>query len=114
MAEFKERERSYFSSCTTACFKLIREDGDQKGISKTSDLIELGSEMGFVKKSGSFYSMGDTKLGQGSENVEVFLKSNPEMMDQLEARIREKMEEDANPPSSAPPSTNNVAESVEA
>jgi len=69
-----------------------------EGISKTGDLIELGGEMGFVKKSGSFYSMGETKLGQGRENAKVFLKSNPEMMDQLEARIREKMEEELSPP----------------
>ena len=85
-----------------------------EGISKTGDLIELGGEMGFVKKSGSFYSMGETKLGQGRENAKVFLKSNPEMMDQLEARIREKMDEDAAPPPVAPQSSNNVAESVEA
>ena len=85
-----------------------------EGISKTGDLIELGGEMGFVKKSGSFYSMGETKLGQGRENAKVFLKSNPDMMDQLEARIREKMDEDATPPSGAPQSTNNVAASVEA
>jgi recombination protein RecA len=85
-----------------------------EGISKTGDLIELGGEMGFVKKSGSFYSMGETKLGQGRENAKVFLKSNPDMMDQLEARIREKMDEDAAPPPSAPQSTNNVAASVEA
>ena len=69
-----------------------------EGISRTGDLIELGGEMGFVKKSGSFYSMGETKLGQGRENAKVFLKSNPDMMDQLEAMIREKMEEDSNPP----------------
>lgn len=85
-----------------------------EGISKTGDLIELGGEMGFVKKSGSFYSMGETKLGQGRENAKVFLKSNPEMMDQLEARIREKMDEDAAPPTVAPQSSNNVAASVEA
>ena len=85
-----------------------------EGISRTGDLIELGGEMGFVKKSGSFYSMGETKLGQGRENAKVFLKSNPDMMDQLEANIREKMEEDAAPPPVAPQSSNNVAASVEA
>ena len=69
-----------------------------EGISKTGDLIELGEEMGFVKKSGSFYSMGETKLGQGRENAKVFLKSNPNMMDHLEATIRAKMEEDLKPP----------------
>ena len=81
-----------------------------EGISRTGDLIELGEEMGFVKKSGSFYSMGETKLGQGRENSKVFLKSNPEMMDQLEARIRAKMEEDLNPPEP----DKKVEESVEA
>ncbi len=73
-----------------------------EGISKTGDLIELGSDMGFVKKNGSFYSMGETKLGQGRENAKVFLKSNPKMMDQLETRIREKMGADATHPIDTP------------
>ncbi len=81
-----------------------------EGISKTGDLIELGEEMGFVKKSGSFYSMGETKLGQGRENAKVFLKSNPNMMDHLEATIRAKMEEDLKPPDP----DKKVEESVEA
>lgn len=85
-----------------------------EGISRTGDLIELGEEMGFVKKSGSFYSMGETKLGQGRENAKVFLKSNPELMDQLEAKIREKMEEEANPAAEAPEPKNTVTANIEA
>lgn len=85
-----------------------------EGISRTGDLIELGGEMGFVKKSGSFYSMGETKLGQGRENAKVFLKSNPELMDQLEAKIREKMEEEANPAAEAPEPKNTVTANIEA
>ena len=85
-----------------------------EGISKTGDLIELGGEMGFVKKSGSFYSMGETKLGQGRENAKVFLKANPDMMDQLEAMIREKMEEEANPAAEAPEPKNTVTANIEA
>jgi recombination protein RecA len=85
-----------------------------EGISKTGDLVELGEEMGFVKKSGSFYSMGETKLGQGRENAKAFLKSNPDMMDGLEAKIREKMEEDANPPEQAPEPKKTVTANIEA
>ena len=85
-----------------------------EGISRTGDLIELGGETGFVKKSGSFYSMGETKLGQGRENAKVFLKSNPELMDQLEAKIREKMEEEANPAAEAPEPKNTVTANIEA
>ena len=85
-----------------------------EGISRTGDLIELGGEMGFVKKSGSFYSMGETKLGQGRENAKMFLKSNPELMDQLEAKIREKMEEEANPAAEAPEPKNTVTANIEA
>lgn len=85
-----------------------------EGISKTGDLIELGEEMGFVKKSGSFYSMGETKLGQGRENAKVFLKSNPDIMDGLEAKIREKMEEDAKPPAEAPEPKKTVTANIEA
>ncbi|MDP6065013.1 MAG: recombinase RecA [SAR202 cluster bacterium] len=85
-----------------------------EGISRTGDLIELGGEMGFVKKSGSFYSMDETKLGQGRENAKVFLKSNPELMDQLEAKIREKMEEEANPAAEAPEPKNTVTANIEA
>lgn len=59
-----------------------------KGISKTGDLIELGSAQGIIKKSGAFYSYGETRLGQGRENAKDFLAQHPEIADSIEARIR--------------------------
>ena len=50
-----------------------------EGISKEGELIEVGTELGVLKKSGSFYALGDVKLGQGRENVKVFLKDNPDI-----------------------------------
>lgn len=50
-----------------------------EGISMEGDLVELGEEMGFIKKSGSFYSFDDTRLGQGRENAKSFLKNNNEI-----------------------------------
>ena len=58
------------------------------GISKMGDLLELGSTMGVIKKSGAFYSYGDTRLGQGRENSKEFLTQHPEIADSIEARLR--------------------------
>lgn len=58
------------------------------GISKEGSLLDLGVEEGVVKKSGSFYSYGETRLGQGREASRKFLKSNTNIRDQIEATIR--------------------------
>jgi len=58
------------------------------GISKEGSLLDLGVEEGIVKKSGSFYSYGDTRLGQGREASRKFLKLNTDIRDQIEATIR--------------------------
>jgi len=49
-----------------------------EGISREGDLLDVGLEMGFVQKSGAFYSHGDTRIGQGRENAKSFLRENPE------------------------------------
>ena len=59
-----------------------------EGISKTGELIDLGVKAGVVEKSGSWYSHGDERIGQGRENAKTFLKSNPEIARQIEERIR--------------------------
>ncbi|GAB6075914.1 recombinase RecA [Desulfurobacterium crinifex] len=60
-----------------------------EGISREADLLNLGEELGLVKKSGSWYSYGDIRLGQGKENARIFLKENPEIATELEAKIME-------------------------
>ncbi len=62
-----------------------------KGISKMGEIIDLGVEMEIVKKSGSWYSYGDTKLGQGRDAVKNLLEDNPELAEELEVLIREKI-----------------------
>ena len=62
-----------------------------QGISRMGDLLELGANQGVLKKSGAFYSYGDTKLGQGRENSKEFLTQHLEIADSIEARIREVM-----------------------
>ena len=62
-----------------------------QGISRMGDLLELGANQGVLKKSGAFYSYGDTKLGQGRENSKEFLTQHTEIADSIEARIREVM-----------------------
>ena len=59
-----------------------------QGISKMGDLLEIGAEQGIIKKSGAFYSYGDTKLGQGRENSKEFLTLHPEIAASVEGRIR--------------------------
>lgn len=60
-----------------------------EGISRTGELIDLAVELGLVKKSGSWFSYDDTKLGQGRDAVKQLLKDNPELSEQIEAKIFE-------------------------
>ena len=60
----------------------------KEGISKEGALLDLGSEMGVLKKSGSFFSYGETRLGQGREAARLFLKSNTDIRDEIEREIR--------------------------
>lgn len=62
-----------------------------EGISKTGEILDASVEMGIVKKSGSWFSYGDTKLGQGRDAVRDMLKDNPELAEELEAKIREEI-----------------------
>ncbi|MBD1434329.1 recombinase RecA [Sphingobacterium sp. DN00404] len=59
-----------------------------EGISKVGEIIDLGVEYGIIKKSGSWFSYGDTKLGQGRDAVKSLLLDNPDLSDELEAKIR--------------------------
>ncbi len=60
-----------------------------QGISKTGEIIDLGVDNGIIEKSGSWYSYNSTKLGQGKEAVKNLLKDNPELMDELESKVKE-------------------------
>ena len=59
-----------------------------QGISKEGSLLDVGAEMGVIKKSGAFYLFGETRLGQGRDNARQFLQSNPEVLKEVEAQIR--------------------------
>ncbi len=59
------------------------------GISKTGEIVDLGVEYDIIKKSGSWFSYGESKLAQGREAVKNLLADNPELADELEAKIRE-------------------------
>ena len=58
-----------------------------EGISKTGEIIDLGVEHEIIEKSGSWFSYGGTKLGQGRDSVKLLLKDNPELMEELEGKI---------------------------
>jgi recombination protein RecA len=66
-----------------------------EGISKTGEIIDLGVHFGIVKKSGSWFSYGDTKLGQGRDAVKTLIKDNPELAEELETNIKEAINPDA-------------------
>lgn len=59
-----------------------------EGISKTGELIDIGVKAGVVEKSGSWYSYGDERIGQGRENAKLFLKQNPSVAMEIEDKIR--------------------------
>ncbi|THD69378.1 recombinase RecA [Robertkochia marina] len=60
-----------------------------EGISRIGEILDLGVEYDIIKKSGSWFSYGDTKLGQGRDAVKHLLKDNPELLEELEEKIRE-------------------------
>ena len=60
-----------------------------EGISKVGEVLDLAVELNIVKKSGSWFSYGETKLGQGREGVKDVVRDNPELMDELEKKIKE-------------------------
>ena len=62
-----------------------------EGISRSGEIIDLGVDHGIIKKSGSWFSYGDTKLGQGRDAVKGLIEDNPELMEELEAKIVEAM-----------------------
>ena len=62
-----------------------------EGISKLGEIIDLAVDYGIIKKSGSWFSYGETKIGQGRDAVKDFLTSNTEVCDEVEAKVREAM-----------------------
>lgn len=60
-----------------------------EGVSKSGEILDLAVEFDIVKKSGSWFSYGDTKLGQGRDAVKLLIKDNPELADELEVKIKE-------------------------
>ncbi len=62
-----------------------------EGISKVGDLLDLATEAEIITKRGSFYSYGETRLGQGRENSKEFLRQNPDMAEELEAIVRQQL-----------------------
>ena len=64
-----------------------------EGISKTGEILDLAVEFEIIKKAGSWFSYGDTKLGQGRDAVKVLIKDNPELADELEQKIKDYIKE---------------------
>jgi recombination protein RecA len=60
-----------------------------QGVSKDGEIVDLGSELNIIKKSGSWYSYGETKLGQGRDAVKQLFGDNPELAEEIEAKIRQ-------------------------
>ncbi len=61
------------------------------GISREGGLIDMGVEQGFVRKSGAWYTYDGDQLGQGKENARAFLRDNPDLADEIEKKIKEKL-----------------------
>ena len=64
-----------------------------EGVSKSGEILDLAVEFEIIKKSGSWFSYGETKLGQGRDAVKALIKDNPEMADELEHKIKEHIKE---------------------
>ena len=64
-----------------------------EGVSKTGEILDLAVEFEIIKKSGSWFSYGDTKLGQGRDTVKALIKDNPELAEELEDKIKTQIKE---------------------
>jgi recombination protein RecA len=64
-----------------------------EGVSKTGEILDLAVEFEIIKKAGSWFSYGETKLGQGRDAVKALIKDNPELAEELELKIKEKIKE---------------------
>ncbi|MBL4715250.1 MAG: recombinase RecA, partial [Bacteroidia bacterium] len=85
-------------------FKIAEFDLEfVKGISKVGELVDLGVEHNIIQKSGSWFSYGETRLAQGRDSVKQLLLDNPELADEIEAKIRESLIE--SPEEASPEST---------
>lgn len=62
-----------------------------EGISRAGTILDLAAKMDIVEKSGAWYNYMDTRLGQGRDNTRIYLKENPELLDEIEAKIRAKI-----------------------
>ncbi len=62
-----------------------------EGISKWGELVDLAVQMDIVQKSGSWFSMGEERIGQGKDSVKTYLQANPEIAEQVEAKVRENL-----------------------
>ena len=60
-----------------------------KGISKVGEIIDLGASANVIKKAGAWYSYGEIRLGQGRENVKIFFEENPDVMEEIEEKVRQ-------------------------
>ncbi|GAA4762663.1 MULTISPECIES: recombinase RecA [Flavobacterium] len=67
-----------------------------EGVSKTGEILDLAVEFEIIKKAGSWFSYGDTKLGQGRDAVKALIKDNPELADELELKIKQLIKENEN------------------
>ncbi len=84
-----------------------------EGISKWGELVDLAVQMEIIQKSGSWFSMGEERIGQGKDSVKVFLQSNPEIAEQVEAQVREKLIAGAAAKAAAKPAERPIAISAD-
>ena len=73
-----------------------------EGISRTSELVDLGVKYGIVNKSGAWFSMGETRLGQGRDAAKQYFKDHPDIADDVQKQIMEKVEEERRKAHQAP------------
>ena len=84
----------YIFNFFTQVSNISSIDWIAEGISFIGELIDYGVKLDIVDKSGAWFSYGSNKLGQGKENAKTTIKDNPEMMREIEDKIKAKLKED--------------------
>ena len=84
-----------------------------EGISKWGELVDLAVQMDIVQKSGSWFSMGDERIGQGKDSVKTFLQANPDLAEEVEAKVRQNLLNASTPKAAAKAAERPVAVSAD-
>ena len=93
MADLTLNHSSHQNGWFTGDMEALPQNGLQADLAKYGELLDIAVELELVNKSGSWFSIGDERIGQGRENAKNYLAEHPELAEELTAKVREHLEQ---------------------